>query len=375
MGLAGTMSPDQLAALSSHPSQSVRRGAVVALRRLAAPEVRAFLDDSDELVLLEAARAIHDDASITAALPDLARILEQEGLTSEGLIRRAINAALRHGPGADLEHLVSYLERREGSPKLRRTALAAILWWSEPPVLDAVEGRFRQHAPRDRSAAKAAVARLLPIIETDNELQEVLLNGVAVRRQPEWLKVDLNSFASKSIAVQTRILTALSSTGSARLRAFVELALTSRHQEVREKAREQAQQAGIPQLETLLAIINDPSPAGQGRAVLQLARLEDPRARQQIALLADRFRDGKAAADWKLELWQAAGAIGIDLPETPDRLEHGGDPKRGRKLVMEHAAARGPSAATRSAAPAATLDQTLRRSAGHWIAPNWLPQC
>lgn len=30
---------------------------------------------------------------------------------------------------------------------------------------------------------------------------------------------------------------------------------------------------------------------------------------------------------------------GIELPETPDRLEYGGDPERGKKLVMEHAAA------------------------------------
>ena len=42
---------------------------------------------------------------------------------------------------------------------------------------------------------------------------------------------------------------------------------------------------------------------------------------------------------WKLEVWEAAKANGIELPETPDRFEMGGNPERGKKVVMEHAAA------------------------------------
>ena len=40
-------------ALLARKSRTVRLGAIVALRKLAAPEVRAFLQDSDELVLLD----------------------------------------------------------------------------------------------------------------------------------------------------------------------------------------------------------------------------------------------------------------------------------------------------------------------------------
>ena len=72
---------------------------------------------------------------------------------------------------------------------------------------------------------------------------------------------------------------------------------------------------------------------------LQLAELDEPIARQKVAALAERFRAGEAAPAWKLELWQAAKASGIELPQSPDRFEFGGDPKRGKKLVMEHAAA------------------------------------
>ena len=49
-------------------------------------------------------------------------------------------------------------------------------------------------------------------------------------------------------------------------------------------------------------------------------------------------RDGKAAPEWKLELWQAARDNGIELPETLDLLEFGGNAQRGREIVFNHAA-------------------------------------
>ncbi|MGI9244053.1 MAG: DUF7133 domain-containing protein, partial [Verrucomicrobiales bacterium] len=339
MGLAGTMPADQLAGLSSHPDRSVRLGAIVALRKLGSAEVSAFLNDADELVVLEAARAIHDDASISAALPALAALLERDGLENEALMRRVINAAFRSGTELELAHLVAYLEKGEGSLVLRRTALACILWWSQPPVLDAVEGRYRKHAPRDASAPNAAVAKLLPLIEADEGLREVLLNGVAVRRGPQWLKGKLASLSSWSPALQPRLLTALATINAPGLRASIEEGLSSPHARVREAAREHAAQAGIPLLDTLLAILDDAEPAGQGRAVLQLAKLDSPGAKQKISELAEGFRAGEATPEWKLELWEAAKSSGIKLPESPDRFEFGGDPERGKRLVFKHAAA------------------------------------
>ena len=105
MAMSGSMSADEIAALSNHPNKSVKLAAIVAMRRIAAPEIRAFLKDADELILLEAARAIHDDQSIPEALPDLAALLDRKGLKNEALIRRALNAALRTGSGSDLELL------------------------------------------------------------------------------------------------------------------------------------------------------------------------------------------------------------------------------------------------------------------------------
>ncbi|MEM6768264.1 MAG: HEAT repeat domain-containing protein, partial [Bacteroidota bacterium] len=88
---------DKLTSLCSHPNRSARIAAVVALRRMEDPGVACFLQDEEEYIVAEAARAINDDFSIEEALPQLAVTLKDERFTSEALIRRAINANLRVG--------------------------------------------------------------------------------------------------------------------------------------------------------------------------------------------------------------------------------------------------------------------------------------
>lgn len=339
MGIMGAMAPAQLASLSSHQSKTVRLAAIVALRKLASAEITAFLGDKDELVLLEAARAIHDDQSIPEALPALAQLLGRPGLQNEALMRRVINAAYRVGSYPALLQLEGYVKRNEGSTKLKRTALASMLWWSEPPVLDPVEGRYRKHEPRDPKPVNEAITRLKPVIMTDNELREVLLNGVSVRGEASWLEGTSEHFTKLSASLQMKVLDGLAKTKSPDLKKFVQAALASSDPKVQEKARSYAQQAGVPLLDLWLKILDEPKPAGQGEAIKQLVKIKDPRAEQKLTSLVQGYREGKAALPWKLELWQAAKSKGITLKETADRLEQGGDIKRGKKLVMSHAAA------------------------------------
>ncbi|MDE0569877.1 MAG: c-type cytochrome [Verrucomicrobiales bacterium] len=339
MGLSGTMNPTQIAKLSENPNKMVKLAAIVAMRRVAAPEIRSFLNDSDELILLEAARAIHDDKSISEALPDLAAVLKRKGLKNEALIRRAINAALRTGSGSDLDLLANYIKSGEGSAKMRRTALASMLWWANPPVLDPVEGRYRKHAPRDKDLVNKAIESIRNNILADNELTEVLLKGVEVREESAWLKGTKKYFADWPPKMQVRLLAALAKTNSSELKEFVIQGLDSNSSEVREKARAFANKAGVPTLNLILATLGDPKASGQGEAIRQLANLEDPKAKEKFMELVAEFKSGKTPPHWKLEMWQVAKSKGIKLKGGYELLETGGDPDRGKKLVMEHAAA------------------------------------
>ena len=71
--------------LRSSPDRSLRIAAVLVLRRWSHPDLRYFLTDEDDYIVLEAARAINDDWSVDEALPALASLLNSTQLTSEAL--------------------------------------------------------------------------------------------------------------------------------------------------------------------------------------------------------------------------------------------------------------------------------------------------
>src|SRR5690606_25086060 len=102
----------RLAGLVNDPSRSVRLAAVLALRRLASPEVASFLDDQDPLVALEAARAIHD-LPIANALPKLASRIDRPIIGSaeqqDAFARRVLNANNRLGSAEHAEALAKFV--------------------------------------------------------------------------------------------------------------------------------------------------------------------------------------------------------------------------------------------------------------------------
>ncbi len=149
-------------ALVDHPERSLRLAAVLVLRRLQHEGIARFLDDQDEYIVTEAARAINDDWSIAPALPALAKLLAKEGLSSEPLLRRAINAALRSGGDEHLNNLLQFAKRTDVDPKLRGEALAALGSWANPSVLDRVTGRYRGEVKRDSAAIKGKIEKGIP---------------------------------------------------------------------------------------------------------------------------------------------------------------------------------------------------------------------
>jgi len=149
LALARIGKAEKLMALSSHPSRAVRLGAVLALRRMQHPGIALYLNDVDEFIVTETARAINDDKSITEALPALANLLTTTTFSNEPLIRRSINANLRVGTDVALQNLLTYLQKQSAPLALRAEAMAALSTWAKPSVLDRVDGRYRGEVTRD----------------------------------------------------------------------------------------------------------------------------------------------------------------------------------------------------------------------------------
>ena len=80
LALARIGKADPIIALSKNLSRALRIAAVVALRRMSHPGIAVFLDDTDEFVVTETARAINDDLSIKDALPGLRKFVEDHKL-------------------------------------------------------------------------------------------------------------------------------------------------------------------------------------------------------------------------------------------------------------------------------------------------------
>ncbi|MEZ4850207.1 MAG: HEAT repeat domain-containing protein [Bacteroidia bacterium] len=157
LALARIGDKEAIHSLKDHSSPFVRIGAAVALRELKSPLVADFLQDKDPWVVTEAARSIHDDLSISEALPALAQALERVEIKEEAFVRRAINANLRLGKDENAQRLVAFATNPEAAQEMRADALWALGYWGNPPLLDRVEGRYRELPKGNLIAAQNAL--------------------------------------------------------------------------------------------------------------------------------------------------------------------------------------------------------------------------
>ena len=116
---------------------------VLALRKQRSELITGFLDHTDIQIATAAARAIHDDESIAAALPALAECLDTTKYSNDAFLRRSLNANYRLGSEESAERLVQFALSQKHSIELRREALVCLFSWDMPPVLDRVEGIHR----------------------------------------------------------------------------------------------------------------------------------------------------------------------------------------------------------------------------------------
>tara|TARA_Y100001980_G_C14556898_1_gene352753 strand:- start:46334 stop:49726 length:3393 start_codon:yes stop_codon:yes gene_type:complete len=194
-------------ALENHPSKAMRTAAVLVLRRLSNENVARFLDDEDEYIVTEAARAINDDFSIESALPALSAILDSERFTSEPLLRRAINASLRVGGEAEMNRVIAFAKRKDVNNELRAEALATLGTWPEPSVLDRVDGRYRGEVKRNAEPVIQAISPEISYFLSD--------------KSPEVVVAGLKAVSNLNITGQTSAVLALQNHTSPAVRSSV----------------------------------------------------------------------------------------------------------------------------------------------------------
>lgn len=362
--LAGAAPSERLAALAKHDSLFVRTCASLALGRRSDPAIIAFLDDTDAILAADAARAIHDDWMIPDALDDLAARLGQHR-DHEGFTRRALNANHRLGTAESAARVVAFVAAGEAPLPLIEAGLESLVHWTKPRDLDLVVGQYRPLAERDPAVLTAALkphldemltARVSKVRSTAMELATSLKMSIAnetllaVFNNPE-AEAPLRATALRSLAAQEApglgdlVGVAFASTNDAlRIAGLDLLVKLEPDKAAKEIARRLESKSSIALQQHAIRTL--PSARAAGPMLALFEKLESGEI--EPALQLDVFEAAKdpafaehpeiAAAALAMETsWQTAAATD---PLAPFRLAlEGGDPVRGKSVLLNHPAA------------------------------------
>ncbi len=353
-----------IGALSQHQSRGVRLAAVIALRRLRSAEVARFVADSDDAIVLEAARAINDDGSIEAALPALARLLDTKAAGSEPLLRRAISANLKVGSAEALERLASFAGSATAPQSMRVEAVAAMGVWPDPSPMDRVDGIYLgQPQTRDAAAAQAAVLRLLQASALENApAMKIALAEAAgrlgVQGAAPTLLAQLKS--DPSFNVRVAALRALQALKVSNMDEVMKVAVADADANVRRAALGVLPSLALSdaaKVQSLTTVIRSGTVADQQAGFDVLGTLKSGEAEKALSAFFDELAAGKMSPAVQLDLVNAMQANGAPALEAQleayrktkavdtvtlafrDALLQGGSVARGRDLFVEHPAA------------------------------------
>ncbi len=356
-----------LGALSQHPSRGVRMAAVVALRRMRHADVARFLADADERVVTEAARAINDDGSIAAALPALARLLDEKRFTSEPLLRRAINASLRTGTSEALARLTAFAADRSRPAPMRVEAVSVLGVWAAPSPLDRVDG-MHLGAPaqggRSDAAAGAAVLKLMESASgTESSAAEKAAlaeaaGRLAIKAAAPILLAQLRADASPEVRLAS--LRALQALNVGNMDELMRVALADADARVRREALGILPKLTLPEaakVQHLGSILKSGAVEDQQAAFNVLGAMKSPEARELLASYVDDLVAGKIPPAVQVDLVDAAQtsgsaplqakldgyakARGADNAAAAMReaLARGGNVERGQQVFTDNPAA------------------------------------
>lgn len=350
---------DAITKLADDPSRAVRIAAVVALKRLQSPGAAQFLKDNDEYIVTNAARAINDDVFITEALPDLARMLDQDRYTNEPLMRRAINANLYGGTPGDAERLAAFAMREDVSEELKAEALNTLATWSDPSLLDRVTGMYRgevDNQPEDgRNALEPVFADI--IARDDNQVKIAAIEAATNLEYREAIPEIFSLVDSDSSqAVRIASLNALVDMEYENIAEAVNIALVDNEREVRMNALSNITNLNLPAPETVALIetvLGNGTTEELQTAINTLGNIDAPEAYEALERQMDQLINGSWPQEAELDLLLVAeeassGSVQEKLEEYQSTKNHddplslyketlyGGNAENGLNIINNH---------------------------------------
>ena len=358
MGLKGCGSPEQIAALSKHPSVAVRGDAVVALRHLKSPLAAAFLKDADESVILEAARAIHD-APINAAMPALAALATNPALKNPHVLDRVVNANYRVGQAENARALAALASATATPENARRDALDVLAAWANPSPKDRLLNQWRPIPARGNGDAVAAMTAAVPDLLKNSPppVQEMVVKLIAKLSIPGSGAALAALAVSDKAGAATRIeaIKALAALKDPQLAKAARAALIDKDAKVRAAGLEALAKADPAAAVRIIGeIVSNGSVVEQQAGVAALAQIQGGEAETLLGGLLDKLIAKQLTGEIQLDVIEAAKQRGsADLKAKIAKYETafaatdelakycasllGGNAASGRKIFREKA--------------------------------------
>ncbi|CAN5916819.1 c-type cytochrome [soil metagenome] len=356
MGLVGCATPEQIATKLKDPSVGLRGAAVVALRRFMSPLIASFLKDTDESIVLEVARAIHD-VPIQEAMPALAELTTNKEITNPHILSRAINAHYRLG-GTDHAKALAAFAADTASPEAsRKDALDALAIWAKPDGKDRLLGMWRPIPDRDSSAAVAAVAPVVSALLKDSpaKVQEAtakLTTKLSLTGAGDALfALASNPQAGELARIES--IRALASLKDAHLPQIAKVAVNDPSAKIRTEGL-QALAGSDPQsaIEFIGDIIKTGTVIEKQGGLLALGQMQSTESDAMLSGLLDQLAENKLPTEIQLDVVEAArkhksaalktkvAKYEASFPPADELAKWrfaltGGDAERGRKIFRE----------------------------------------
>ncbi len=163
---------------ADHPSATVRKLIVLALRRKRHPALSRFLNDRNAGVVAEAARAIYD-LSMKKQLPELAGLLDRasdllnraeaesgSSLHTDAVLRRSMNVNFRLREPEYVRNVASFVTKTDIPEDLRKEAIKLLENWSNPKPIDRVLGRYMEFQKVEKKRIRNELQSILPRMMT-----------------------------------------------------------------------------------------------------------------------------------------------------------------------------------------------------------------
>ena len=313
VGLVGCHNPAAIEkAMAASEPESVRRAALLVLRREESPEVVAFLKPGngyDASLAEEAARAVYD-LPIPAGFPALAALAAEPSLSDMTRLR-AIAANMRLGKEENARRVAEVAGDGRQSEDVRLMALQSLADWSNPSPLDPAIGFHRPMGERTEGVAAKEFARVAPalVAASDRKMQELAIE-LAGRFQTHGLEsqlVEIFRNAKETSGVRAAALESLAKLNVDDLAKLVREGLADKRSTVRKVAqKELASLDPESAVDVYAGVLEQGEVDEKQEAFRTLADMKSNAADQLFVDWLHRLEQGKVAKEVRLDLRLAA---------------------------------------------------------------------